>query len=520
VEKKYNVLVVDDEPEVLAILVALIQATGEEYNVIPAANAFEALKILHQTPIAFAFLDQNMAELSGLELLEHIRQRYQDVQVVIVTGQPSYSLVLSAWRHQAADFLSKPVGLKELQNVLVKLKIEKTVQTPNLTLRHQRCEKELMQGGHGQIGKLTREQRILCEILTSLAEVGQTDELYTKILQMALDLTNGTLAYFLLVDQDHRHLEPIASLGTGDLNPSLLKASRQVVQHQTSVFIKRQKNGDLSQEIERIGLAVPFRVRGELFGVLVVSHNPERNFDADDVLMLNLLAERASLIIENTALYESAVLKHYETLRALVNSLEARDPYSCQHSERVTQIALRFAQELSLPQEDLDAIRIAGLLHDIGKVGIRDAILFKPGKLNQEEQSIIRTHPLVGERIVEPLALLTPEKDIILHHHERWDGQGYPSQLAGKEIPFLSRILALADAYDAITSDRPYRGHRDQKAALTEILANAGSQFDPELTRPFVKIIETPPVSFQASNLLPHPPALRQNIGKLGKSVS
>ncbi|MBW2133907.1 MAG: response regulator [Deltaproteobacteria bacterium] len=491
-EEKFNILVADDEPEVLAMLGNLVQALGREYNVFLSANGFEALKILKQTPIDFAFLDQHMAEISGLELLEKIRQRYQNVQVVLITGQPSYSLVLEAWRHQASDFLLKPVRLADLKAVIEKLKSQKSSRTQTLTLIHSGPGTELIENLHGQIDRLTREQHILIETFTSLGQVRQTEELYTKILEMALNLTDARQAHFLLFDQEHQRLEPIVSLGNGELTPAFREAAQQVAGDHNPVFIQGRSNNYQGREMGRIGLALPLRVRGELFGVLVVSHKVNRNFDSDDMLMLNLLAERSSLAIENMALYESAFSNHYETLRALVNSLEARDPYSYHHSERVTQLALRFAQELKLPPDQQDAIQVAGLLHDIGKVGIRDAILLKPGKLTPEERSIIQTHPLVGERIVEPLGLLPIEKAIILYHHERWDGCGYPCQLAGKEIPLLSRIVALADTYDALTSNRPYRDPWPHKDALTEILANAGSQFDPELTRIFVQIMEKP----------------------------
>ncbi len=166
--------------------------------------------------------------------------------------------------------------------------------------------------------------------------------------------------------------------------------------------------------------------------------------------------------------------------------------YSRHHSIRVTHIAVLFAEKLQLATELVDSLRLAGALHDIGKIGIPDVILLKPDKLDPEEVEIIRQHPVIGDNIVAPLNLLPRERAIILHHHERWDGKGYPKGLAGEDIPFLSRIIALADSYDAITSDRPYRKRRTHEEALAEIAAHAGSQFDPDLAGQFIEIMSQP----------------------------
>jgi len=179
-------------------------------------------------------------------------------------------------------------------------------------------------------------------------------------------------------------------------------------------------------------------------------------------------------------------LQSRESIGALIRALEARDPYTGEHSRRVTAVACQFAVYLSLPSPDVDILRTAGQLHDLGKVGIKDAILLKPGSFTPDEREIIKTHPAIRKKIVEPLGLRAPEQDLILHHHERWDGRGYPGSLAGDEIPFLCQILALADCFDAITTDRPYRRGCDLPKALSEIQAGAGSQFNPFLARRFV----------------------------------
>jgi putative nucleotidyltransferase with HDIG domain len=187
--------------------------------------------------------------------------------------------------------------------------------------------------------------------------------------------------------------------------------------------------------------------------------------------------------------FGDSVIFRQESIKALLRTLSARDPYTGHHSNRVTNIALTFGRSLGLGPQEMEALSNAGYLHDIGKIGVSDSILLKPGPLTPEERAIIETHPRIGEKIVEPLGFKSQERDLILLHHERWDGQGYPNGLQGTGIPYLCRLLALADVYDALSSDRPYRQAYTPTAALSEIEAQAGHQFDPDLARKFVQLV-------------------------------
>jgi putative nucleotidyltransferase with HDIG domain len=209
-----------------------------------------------------------------------------------------------------------------------------------------------------------------------------------------------------------------------------------------------------------------------------------------------------------TAPFGGNVIFRQESIKALLRTLSARDPYTGHHSNRVTNIALRFARSLNLPPQDIETLDNVAYLHDIGKIGVSDSILLKAGPLTPEERAVIETHPVIGERIVEPLGFKSQERDLILLHHEHWDGRGYPHGLQGNSIPFLSRLLALADVFDALSSDRPYRRAFSLADALAEIEAQAGRQFDPELARKFVQMAKNldPPTLAQ----MPHPPWLER----------
>jgi len=180
-------------------------------------------------------------------------------------------------------------------------------------------------------------------------------------------------------------------------------------------------------------------------------------------------------------LYLDMRKNYFETINVLIRTIEANDPYTCGHSLRVSNYAENIARELALPQSKIDLIKSAAMLHDIGKIGIDKNILNKTGKLEKEEFEIIKSHPNIGATIISDLSYLTNISDIIKHHHERNDGKGYPDGLTHDNIPLETSILTIADSFDAMTTNRPYRNSLDLESALNEIKENAGSQFNPDI---------------------------------------
>src|SRR5919201_1451157 len=175
-------------------------------------------------------------------------------------------------------------------------------------------------------------------------------------------------------------------------------------------------------------------------------------------------------------------------LSTLSRAIEARDPYTRGHSARVTRLAEAVARRLGWSEERLVSLRVGGPLHDIGKLAVSDDVLSKEGGLDEEEFAQIREHPRVGARILLRFAAYRQALPYVLYHHERWDGNGYPTGKAGKEIPLEARLLAVADAFDAMTSDRPYRRALTHGEALAEVERCAGTQFDPEIARIFLEV--------------------------------
>jgi putative nucleotidyltransferase with HDIG domain len=205
------------------------------------------------------------------------------------------------------------------------------------------------------------------------------------------------------------------------------------------------------------------------------------------------LRARTARLVESNRLLEESALEAVESLNATV---DAKDPYTAGHSQRVQRIAVALGEELGLEQEQLDILRFAGLFHDIGKIGVPDAILTKPARLTALEYEIVKRHPEDGARIVGRLHRLHATVPAVLHHHERWDGHGYPDGLSAERIPLEAAIVGLADAVDAMTTDRPYSAARTLDDATEEILLNRGTQFAPDVVDAFVALVRRMPELF------------------------
>lgn len=204
---------------------------------------------------------------------------------------------------------------------------------------------------------------------------------------------------------------------------------------------------------------------------------------------LSLLAGQAAVALGNAYLHQTGERNYIQTIAALAGAVDAKDPYTHYHSRNVTAYCLAMADYLGMPDREREDLRNAALLHDIGKIGMPEAILNKPGSLTSAEFDIIKTHPDIGYRILKPVTALADIPVTVRHHHERFDGGGYPLKLTGEDIPFHSRILAVADVFDAITSDRTYRSSPGLDYAVSELRSSAGTQLDPELVGAFLEIL-------------------------------
>ena len=228
-----------------------------------------------------------------------------------------------------------------------------------------------------------------------------------------------------------------------------------------------------------------------LFGwALAINHRHGSEFSTEEATLMSSVGAILGIHSGNAELYRQQAELMAGVVRALTSAIDAKDPYTCGHSDRVARIAVRLAEELHVDPKALDRVYLAGLLHDIGKIGVNDAVLRKAGQLTAEEYEHVQAHPSIGHRILGDLKRLEDVVPIVLHHHEAWDGSGYPGRLKGEEIPLLARIISVADAYDAMGSDRPYRlGLPDEKIEAI-LRAGAGKQWDPQVVAAFFAAVD------------------------------
>jgi HD-GYP domain-containing protein (c-di-GMP phosphodiesterase class II) len=237
-------------------------------------------------------------------------------------------------------------------------------------------------------------------------------------------------------------------------------------------------------------LAHPITRSGEVVGAFFAGDKAgeEQQITNIELKMIEAAAGYVSILLENSALYEEQHAMFLGALRALTAAIDAKDPYTCGHSERVATVAASLARAAGLPDQAVERIRVAGLVHDIGKIGIPESVLRKPGRLTDAEFASMKEHPRIGFNILRDIPQLADVLPGVLHHHERYDGGGYPSGLSGEQIPLLARIIALADAFDAMSSTRTYRASMTRADVLREIETNAGRQFDPALAQVFLSL--------------------------------
>jgi response regulator RpfG family c-di-GMP phosphodiesterase len=471
-----KVLIVDDDPGIRNTISELVCELG--YTTETASDGLDAMKMLNNGPYLCIFTDIMMPNMNGLELIKGIKARDVSLPIIVITGYASVEIAIDAMKCGASDFISKPFKVRQIELLLNKVTREKSLLEENRRFSDALHLHRLIDNLVGQLEDKKEEITSLQEISEKIIGLKGIRDLVGAIIDVSRQIIDEAEVNFFPVSSRSNTLLDTVSGKNISADEELLRGS---------IVRKRPPGSPLLDRFETI---FPLMIEGQVFGALdIVTPAPLGEEKEGKVLyLLNRSAER----MENVALYEGLYENMLSTLSSMATILDARDPHTSQHSTRVTSLSMSLAGALDLSQEDRDTLYIAASLHDIGKVGIPDNILLKPSGLTSEEFAVIRRHPDIGADILKPLPPMAREREIIRHHHERYDGGGYPLGLKGHDIPYLSRIITLADSFDAMTSNRPYRKGMSSSEALEEITQCRGGQFDPELAEIFIQKVSIP----------------------------
>lgn len=352
-------------------------------------------------------------------------------------------------------------------------------------MRAWRSEREWNRELRGQVARMQASHGVL----------GRHDDVREMILELTMGLVEADKGILLSArEKPDEGREVVCALGfDNDPQDSTIaqRFATEVIERDTTIReddvgdLDAQRRSPADDEVQNL-LAIPMYLADDFVGVIVCA-NREGGFASVDDEVLVAVGDHAGAVLHNSRLHGDLRGAYLSTIRVLAHAIELKDTELRWHSEAVSEYVTAVADRLGLEPERREALIFASLLHDVGKLGISERILLKPARLTDEERSVIELHPRIGARLVSQVPALQGLAPAVLHHHERFDGDGYPGRLSGETIPLEARIIAIADSFSAMTSRRPYSPPRDPEDACAELERCAGEQFDPELVRLFVE---------------------------------
>lgn len=471
-----TILVVDDEKPILGLIDAYLGSQG--LSCVTTTDPAEALSIMSQRPIDLVLSDIHMKGFSGVELLERAQEIDPDTMVILMTGQPSVDTAVQSMKSNAYDYITKPFDLEQLHEVVQRALEKQRLARENAALKDTLKLYQLSQAVSASVD----EQ----EVLRLTAE---------SILR---ELSADAAALFVSTDGS---LVSREQLGPDSEIEELKRMASEVVRRGESILLPDDSGlldgfGNGSGNRAKTALGVPLRGRGEVIGaVTAIRTRGPKPFSRGNLRTVEILSGNAAAAIENARQTRQVIRgraglveANAATIGALIAALDAREHETQVHSIRVTEYALRLAEEVDYPIQGLVELKFGAMLHDIGKIGVPDHILLKPGPLTEEEWHEMKRHPMIGYQILRDIKFLENAAKIVLYHQERFDGTGYPFRLKGAEIPLGARLFAVIDTFDSMTNDRPYRKALSYDAVVEELERFRGTQFDPAIVDAFKRV--------------------------------
>ena len=498
-----QLLIIEDQPAVREVVAEIAGELEEGVEVSQVASLEEAREALASQEWGALITDMSLGDGNVLELIAQLKEEGVPLPpTILMSGFLTSARMAEALQLGVEHVLAKPFAPDVLLDCLEKM-LAKHGGGPAPTekvKREARASDRLLP----EVFDMDRRLGLVYRMFDEIPARHDVSSVCSSALNLAIEVVNATGGYLTFFEPQKQTLVIVASQGMDDMAPScslgdtpfqtLIAGDEELVQ-----ALPGQPGSCWSGLDESPYVATPVRLQGVSVGVLcLLNPAPDEPLKSETRQMLGLLVKELDTQLDNRAVHAALAENMRETLIALVRSLEARDRYTRDHSGRVGALAAVLAEGLGLDQDRVDLIRTGGLLHDIGKCGVPDAVLLKPGRYSEEEFAIMKAHPAIGDSILKNMDTMVRERLILRHHHERFDGLGYPDNLAGEEIPLDARIVCVADAIDAMTTHRVYRMARPLSFCLEQLKSGSGVQFDPSVVKVAIAAIERGVVSTEA----------------------
>lgn len=457
-----RVLVVDDEDYIRDSVQIILESEG--YKIFVAENGVRALEVLEDNYVDIVLTDIKMPEMDGLTLLKKIKQKYNNIEVLLITGFPSLDTAIDSVKIGAFDYITKPFKVDDLVNKLKKAYDNKALKQEVVELK--------------QLISIYDSSRFFSSTLNH-------QEIFNKLCEILKVNFSIDGFYMKLFSKDISFKENIAE-------PMDLYIQSECSLKKAIILFEDSDNIVSKVSFEGIDYTVykqPMFAKDGLWGVFFAYKKGAGHFSYIDSKTLSIYVTQCSSALLNSFAYEDLSKGYLETITSLSKAVDAKDHYTMGHSENVKKYALMIVDELGYSGEFRQNMLYAGLLHDIGKIGVSTDIIVKPSRLTDEEFEEMKKHPIYGKDILEPIEFLGDVPYYVLYHHEKLDGSGYPYGLTEDEIPLGAKILQVADSFDAMTTNRSYRGRRSDALAVEELERCKGSQFDTLIVEAFKKAL-------------------------------
>jgi response regulator RpfG family c-di-GMP phosphodiesterase len=480
-----RILVVDDELGLREICEEALVENG--YTVFCVGSGQEALDYLAKAEVDMILSDFRMPNMSGLELLEKVKTLGLDPDFLIMTGFGTIETAVECIKKGAADYLPKPFNISHLL-----LKVKKVLKDRNDRLDRKKLSSlvrmlNLSNALNVQLDLAALVQEFLFHVQKNFApdsvlfHLPNTLSLNRVTVRGALLRTNRPL--FIWLNQICKTVQH--------------RGESKIVDHST-VSLEATSPPSEGEDFPYSIMVVPMLQYSQAIGTIAVVRSKDKpRYTPADLQLLTVFSSHIASSLQNAQLYTRMKNLNWEVIRSYARAVEAKDIYTRGHSERVATYAQSLGQSIGLSRQELDILYMAGVLHDIGKIGIPDSILNKPDILTPEEYNIMKSHPQVGRDILSQVTSFKEILPVVYHHHERIDGKGYPDGLRGSEIPFLARVICVVDSYEAMTSDRAYRKALPLETVRTILEAGAGTQWQDDLVREWLALVDSDSLSLE-----------------------